>query len=295
MPQNVITQKDALTAFSSLGILPGQTLIFHSSIKSIGWVEGGAKSIADALMQAVGQDGTLVAPTFTFSRPAEERPVLDPEADSCDTGAINAAVMKVPGARRTVAYTHSFAVAGRNQQLICDLPPENCPLGDKGVFGRLYELDARVLLLGVAYTHCTAGHFAEYLCDVPFRMRVSAPAQIRCADGTLKQVELELYGPKPGVPYPERDFNRAGNMLEEQGRVAVGSLGNAVLRLFSLRDFVDLVCEKWRCGDYILSPAAGESERTRLKDGKMQEIWFTDSLGNRQHTVRSILRLPDEQ
>jgi aminoglycoside 3-N-acetyltransferase len=292
MRKSSVDYADALAAFREVGITPGSTLIFHSSIKSIGWVDGGAQAIADALLDAVGrEEGTLVSPTFTLARPAEEIPVLDPAVDGCDTGAINAAVMRYPTARRTAAMSHSMAVVGRHQAEICDIPPEKCPIGSAGAFGKLMELDAWILLLGVAYTHCTAGHFAEYLCDVPFRTRVYAPAQIREGDGTLRRTTLELYGPKAGVEYPVRDFNRAGKMLEESGRVTVATLGNAVLRLFRMRDFVSLIQEYWAQGDYILSPVPGQTEKTVLRDGCLQEIHFKDALGNPAHTVRSVVTI----
>jgi broad specificity phosphatase PhoE len=80
-------------------------------------------------------------------------------------------------------------------------------------------------------------------------------------------------------------------MLEESGRVTVATLGNAVLRLFRMRDFVSLIQEYWAQGDYILSPAPGQTEKTVLRDGCLQEIHFKDALGNPAHTVRSVVTI----
>lgn len=286
--------EDAVSAFRKVGVASGNTLLFHSSIKSIGWIEGGAEAIADALLSAVGPAGTLVAPAFTFSRPPEPVPLIDPAHDACDTGAINAAVLRKPEARRSVALVHSFAAIGRHQAEICAIPPEFCPLGAEGPFGKLMELDAKILLLGVAYTHCTAGHFAEYLCQVPYRETSVQRACILHPDGTRREADLELYGPRRGVPYPPRDFNRAGSILEARGLVSIGTLGNAYLRLFRLRDFVALVQEKWREGDNVLSWGAGQTANTVLRDGQTVEVWFQDAQGNRNHTVRSVVEITPE-
>ena len=294
MSGKTVNYNEACSAFQRLGVAHGDTLLFHSSIKSIGWVDGGASAIAEALVSAVGPDGTLVAPTFTFARVPEAVPVIDPATDGCDTGAINAAVLRRPEATRSLALTHSFAVIGPHQTDICDIPPEICPLGADGPFGRLMELDAKILLLGVAYTHCTAGHFAEYLCQVPYRETFVQHARIKTADGRLREADLVLYGPKSGAPYPPRNFNRAGTLLEERGLVSIGTLGNAYLRLFRIRDFVSLVQEKWREGDNVLSWGPGQTENTVLKDGHTVEVWFTDAVGNRNHTVRSVVELSPE-
>jgi len=289
-----VNYAEALAAFQKAGVSKGDTLLFHSSIKSIGWIDGGADAIADALCQAVGTEGTLVAPTFTFARPPAPVPVVDPDIDRCDTGAINASVLKRPDARRSLAMAHSFAVVGKHQAEICEIPPEICPLGDDGPFGKLMDLDAKILLIGVAYTHCTAGHYAEYLCQVPYRETIIQPAMVKMADGTLRDVKLNLYVPKNGVPYPPRDFIRAGNLLEERGKVSVSTLGNAYIRLFRLRDWVSLVQEKWREGDNVLSWGPGQTENSVCKDGHTVEIWFTNAIGNGDHTVRSVVEITPE-
>ena len=294
MTKAVISYSDTISAFAELGIAPGDTLLFHSSIKSIGWIDGGAKTVAEALVNAVSPNGTLVAPTFTFARKPARVPLIDPQNDGCDTGAINAAVLRMPSARRSLALTHSFAVIGKHQADICDIRPELCPLGDEGPFRVLMDLDAKILLLGVAYTHCTAGHFAEYLCQVPYRETFTQPARIRNPDGSERETSLVLYGPKNGVAYPPRNFNRAGNMLEERGLVSIGTLGNAYIRLFRIRDFVSLVQEKWRQGDNVLSWGPGQTENSVLKDGHTVEVWFQDALGNRNHTVRSVVEITPE-
>jgi len=286
-----VTYIDAETALTRLGIVPGDTLVLHSSIKAIGWLDGGAQTIASALCHAVGQNGTIVVPTFTFARTGHDViPIVDPVHDPCDVGVINAFLSQMPGARRSTALTHSFAVLGKHQAEICDISPETCPLGDHGPFAELMKLDAKILLLGVAYTHCTAGHFSEFLCRVPYRAEVQQAVRIRQADGTLRETILNLYGPRPGIPYPPRDFNRAGALLEKNGRVSIGTLGNAYLRLFRIRDFVNLILSHWQKHDNLLTWGAGQTENTRLKDGIMVEDWYTDVAGNRNHTVRSLVQ-----
>ena len=52
---------------STLGVTAGDTVFFHSSLKSMGHVHGGANAVIDGFLAAVGADGTVVVPTFKLT------------------------------------------------------------------------------------------------------------------------------------------------------------------------------------------------------------------------------------
>ena len=51
----------------NIGVRPGDVLVVHSSLKSMGHVEGGAECVIAALTDAIGPEGTLILPAFTFA------------------------------------------------------------------------------------------------------------------------------------------------------------------------------------------------------------------------------------
>src|SRR5689334_15505508 len=51
----------------ALGVRPGEILLVHSSLSSLGWVCGGPVAVVQGLLDALGPDGTLVVPTQTGS------------------------------------------------------------------------------------------------------------------------------------------------------------------------------------------------------------------------------------
>ena len=58
--------KESLTEdLKRAGILPSDTLLVHSSMKSIGAVDGGADTVLDVLMAYFQDSGLLVFPTLT--------------------------------------------------------------------------------------------------------------------------------------------------------------------------------------------------------------------------------------
>src|SRR4051794_34328022 len=61
-----LTIESLAASFRACGVQPGQTIIAHTSLRSLGWVIGGAQAYIQALLQAVGPSGTLMMPTQTF-------------------------------------------------------------------------------------------------------------------------------------------------------------------------------------------------------------------------------------
>lgn len=56
-----------------LGVKKGMILCVHSSLSSIGWVNGGAVALIQALMETLSEEGTLIMPaqTLELSDPAD--------------------------------------------------------------------------------------------------------------------------------------------------------------------------------------------------------------------------------
>jgi aminoglycoside 3-N-acetyltransferase len=55
--QQLITADSLLAQLRSLGIASGDSVLVHSSLKSLGWVNGGAVAVVQALLAAVGDAG----------------------------------------------------------------------------------------------------------------------------------------------------------------------------------------------------------------------------------------------
>jgi aminoglycoside 3-N-acetyltransferase len=51
---------------STLGLSAGDTVLVHSSLRSLGWVCGGALAVVQALLDVLGPGGTLVVPAQTM-------------------------------------------------------------------------------------------------------------------------------------------------------------------------------------------------------------------------------------
>jgi aminoglycoside 3-N-acetyltransferase len=261
-----VTQDDLVAGFRETGLKPGDVVLAHSAMRTFGPIEGGADAVIDALLSVIGPRGTLVVPTFTFAHEAEDDPVIDPASDRSEMGIITETARKRPDALRSTAFRHSFAAIGRRAAVITDIDPSLSSFDLRSSFGVMLGLNAQVLLLGVTYSSSTSHHFAELVCDVPYRQCIPRQVKVRRTDGSQIEQNMMDYQPKSegGSYYGSRgpDFNRLGRMLEDRGDVGRTFIGNAAVRRFSMRALVDLAQVE----------AEQEFNVFRTDDGKAGEV-----------------------
>ena len=58
-----VTYTMLVDGLRNLGLADGDVVLVHSSLSRFGYVEGGADTVVDALLAAVGDEGTVAVPT----------------------------------------------------------------------------------------------------------------------------------------------------------------------------------------------------------------------------------------
>lgn len=93
----------------------------------------------------------------------EALPVFDPATTPTTMGAIPETFRTWPGTLRSVHPLESVCAQGPRAAEITREHPLAFSEGPGSPFAKLYDLDGRILLLGVGFNRCTALHFAESL------------------------------------------------------------------------------------------------------------------------------------
>jgi aminoglycoside N3'-acetyltransferase len=216
-----------------LGVEPGGVLLVHASYRAIRPVEGGPQGVIDALIEAVGPNGTIVMPSWSGD---DDRPFDPTAASSADLGVIADTFWRQPGAVRT-AHPFTFAALGPEARRITSDPLPMPPHRLESPIGRAWELDAQILLLGVGHDSNTTIHLAEVLGGAPYRV----PKHItHVVDGRAMRID-----------YGENDhccqrFALADGWLRERGLQREGPVGHGRARLVRARDVVDVVVDQVR-------------------------------------------------
>ncbi len=185
--------------------LAGRPLCVHASLRSFGWVAGGAQTVIEGLL---AEGCTVLVPTFSYDafwidplphlrrarngtdysevppeRPGDHR-VYTPDSMELQPGtmgAIPAAVLALPGRVRGDHPLCSFSAVG---PLARPLVGRQAPRRIWGPLEALAEAAGAIVLMGVGLDRMTFLHLAEqHAGRTPFRSWANGP------DGTPMEVE----------------------------------------------------------------------------------------------------------
>jgi aminoglycoside 3-N-acetyltransferase len=255
-----VTCEDIAADLRALGVTAGRTLLVSASLRSIGWVDGGAESVVAALRDVLEPGGTLVVPTDTADNSdssrthlartarmteqerlrfrAEMLPFDRDTTPSTGMGRIAEAVRTNPEAIRSDHPQSSFAAIGPMAAKLMAGHELTCHLGEDSPLGKMYGLGASVLLLGVSFSSCTAFHLAEY--------RYTEPPPIRIYRCVIKSRSNRRWVAYEDVVLDDSDFELLGEDLDRSEIPDYGRVGNAYCRLMPLRKVVDFATEWMR-------------------------------------------------
>jgi aminoglycoside 3-N-acetyltransferase len=230
-----------------LGVRPGGVLIVHTSFHETGPVEGGPAGLIAALLQALGDGGTLVMPSMTCD---DDKP-FDPGQTPCldEMGVLADTFWRQEGTLRSDS-PHSFAAIGVDAETITRPHPVEVPHGHDSPVGHVLDLHGQVLLLGVGHDSNTTIHLAENLAGVRYRVP--------------KYATVEQKGRRKRIHYGETDHccQRFGQLDDWLGdKQATGTVGHTTARLADSRDIVDTAVEHLRQNETaFLHPFGVDSE-----------------------------------
>lgn len=230
------TAREIFTDLCALGVAEGMNLVVHSSLSSLGHVEGGPGAVIEALLEALGCNGTLVTPTFTFPPP----PVFDSHSTRSTTGLIAETFRMGDGVLRSLHPTHSVAACGPLARHFVDGHPKATALGIDSPLHRLALSEGLVMLLGVQQTSNAMVHVGEavasaHYLDLPYSGDFNVSVPVRMPDGN------ELMVPPRENPGCSINFNAVQAPLDQSGAIRHGRIAEAESQLIRATDIVETV------------------------------------------------------
>lgn len=121
MEEKPITKAELVNDLRNLGVRQGDILNVKCSMRSLGKVEGGAATLIEALLEAVGEEGTIVTDSFIrVYKPyaAKKKPLADDRSFSY-CGVLANEMLKHPKVVRSSHPVQKFAVIGRYAEEFC--------------------------------------------------------------------------------------------------------------------------------------------------------------------------------
>ena len=189
-----MTQSDIETGLRALGVREGMMLEVHSSLRSFGYVEGGAPTVIRALQNTVGEEGVIVMPAFRLSRKLPLTPedtalgitlkikILGEDETSTDMGLIADTFRQTQG---VVRGKGCFQVSAWG---------ENAERHARAGFQNIIDHGGYALLLGVNIYRLSAMHYVEDAMPADIRARF-APGPQALAQYPVGEWFMEAFEP----------------------------------------------------------------------------------------------------
>ena len=226
VPQ-AITKSNIVARLRRLGLCAGDVVLAHTALSTFGKVRGGADTVIDALLDVLGDEGTLVMPTF-----GNAGDVFDAKRSATMLGAINEAFRKRPNVVRSLHPKSSVAACGQHADAIVrDHHKADTAHGDDTPYTRVADLNGYVMLMGVDQDRNTTLHTVESLAKGAYLKTVSGATRVA---GKRVNVKAKYF------PGPHRDFIGFERYLRDEGAIRYATVGSCVIRLMRSRDLIDI-------------------------------------------------------
>lgn len=250
----VMTRERLLLGLMRIGVRKGDILLVHSSLTALGHVKDGPEAAIDALLEAVGPQGTILMPAYPITGDWMTRVssgvLFDPQRSPSGFGKITDVFWRRSGVWRSLHPTHSVAAYGLHAEyLVRDHEKSPTPCGHPSPFRKLIELNGRILHLGSPFWATSSFHVVEDIVNpFPRKVYLDEPIPMRYLDleGVEHVAHVQVHDP---ALVPTRIDKVRAKELEiyrycrERGIVRTGQIGPATVHLIEARALEELLEE----------------------------------------------------
>jgi aminoglycoside 3-N-acetyltransferase len=247
----MLNKSDIAAGLRDLGLDNGDIVLLHSSLVSLGNVNGGPATVIDAFLEVIGEEGTLLVPVFGA------------------LGVLTDEVKQRPGVVISPCPVGTLAALGKDAEELCrDHWKAETAHGHDTPFTRIAERNGYICLLGVDQDRNTTLHSIEALLELPYLN--TATRTFTTPDGEEVTKSWKYY------PGPHRDFIGLDPLL--QPAMSRKRIGNAEVRLINAREMYEIalavgssdpafvLCDNPECGDCVRQRAAIFRDRIDNKE-----------------------------
>jgi aminoglycoside 3-N-acetyltransferase len=251
-----ITKDILVKDLKKIGLQAGDVVIVHSSLSKIGWIVGDAITVINALMEVLTEEGTLVMPTMTsgntdpekWNFPSvpddwkpiirQEMPPFEPDISSTrGMGRMPELFRILPNVFRSNHPQSSFSAWGKHAKEIVSDHKMEASFGHDSPLRKVYDLNGKILLLGVHHSSNTSLHYAEVKAELP-----NHPLERQGA--ALLENGKRVWKSWEEMVSDADDFKEIGIAYEKSIKYQTKNIGLAESRLVFSKEIIDFAV-KW--------------------------------------------------
>jgi len=234
-----LTQQDIEIGLYRLGLEKDQIVEVHSSLSSFGRVEGGASTVIDALINVIGDQGSIVMSAYPVSKPL---PLSEEEKAWGILAKVQTYEEDYRGPTGMGVIADKFCqragtVLGPKWHRVCAWGQYAERLSQG--YHVLLDMNGWVLLLGVDIRRCSCMHQAEeYPLPPEIDRHFAVPDEIR------RKYPDDIY--LAYCPASDDAWLKIQAAAEQQNMIRIGQIGNATCRFFKAKPVVEMYGEALR-------------------------------------------------
>ncbi len=236
-----VTLEDIKSSLKSFGFRRGDRIMVHSSLSSFGWVEGGAETVIKALMDVVGNEGTILMPSFNHGAPFEDSSTgfYDPSQTPCTNGRIPDTFWRMEGVYRSLDPTHPFAAWGKDAERYTKNHHLTLTMGEDSPLGLIMRDDGYQINFGTTHATTTAKHLAEMINRSPCLGYRTESYPVKLSNGKIAY--HRTWGWRESA-CPLTDSGKYIEIEMERAKLQKkGYIGKSLVTYFKLKDLIKIV------------------------------------------------------
>jgi len=215
----------------------------HSSFKSIGEVDGGPQTVIDSLLEILGENGTLIMPTYTLSYCSQFNKTgmgfFDVDESASEMGILSEYLRHMPNSIRTINPIHSVTAIGKYAHQISEINAKDS-FGPNSVFSLLHKLNAKIMIIGLSFDDSlTFFHYVEQSIGVSYRYLKKFSGDI-VSDGKKYQDSYTMYV-KNLEHNIKTNYNDLGNLLEKNNLVKKVKIGKSTVKVMNSQNIYPFI------------------------------------------------------
>lgn len=253
--------QDITKALLDIGISKGDDVFIHSNLGFFGILEGCrsgeqlCESFLTAIQSIIGDEGTIVTPTFSYSYCHNE--VYDPHQTKTNCGMLSEYMRKTYPNQRTLDPNFSVCGVGKHmvEYMQCNIHEA---FGKDSFWEKFMRHDGKIICMNF-HAASTFIHFIECENKVDYRYNKAFNGQTILESKTIKDYAVHfVYDGADDAPCVER----VTELCKENGVSKQVSLGKGLMRSFSARKYYNFFTDLLKVRPRVLCV------KEELPDGK---------------------------
>jgi aminoglycoside 3-N-acetyltransferase len=261
-----LTKQELVAQIKKAGVVNGDHLLVHCALSKIGYINGGALTLIDALLESIGPEGTLLMPAFPAKGRNKDYLMELSEFDVNNTpsqmGNVSETFRKMQDVKRSFHPTDSICALGKDSNYFTNSHFGNItPYNEDSPFRKLCNKNGKILMLGTTLNGaCTNLHTLEDAVVFKYPVYDDQIFTVKMIDhnGTTLTMETKVHNP---VWSAKRNCDALKPLFEKENVLRNSVIGEAKCMLIDANKMLETMIDYYnRYGVTMYTPFGTNNE-----------------------------------